>query len=435
MADTTEFKTEAITKANRAALEQSLLAVLGREHLGATEVVTLDRVQEALLIKPGSAEEVARCLAVCREQKAAVVPSGLGSWLDCGNPVRRADAVVSLERLNRVIEYSPSDLTITVEAGLTLDELNRVAQDERQWLPLDPAGGRNATLGAVAACASSGPLRFGFGTPRDYVLGLRLAHADGTESRSGGRVVKNVAGYDMNKLYVGSYGTLAVLTELTVKLRPAPETMRTVCIAGDDLRSLLALAERVIASELQPASVFVTSNLTGRPAGAARSALLVRFAGDWAAVDYQVDYLVQSLDPRAEPLTAADAESAWAELTDLDGEAETSIRLSVPLSSISIVVERVRAAERGRIVADAGAGIIRISSLEKDPATVELIGSLRKFVESIGGSLFVERAAPEVKLRTDAWGSVGAAARIMRDIKRSFDPDGLLNQGRFAAGI
>ncbi len=439
MADTTEIKTEGMTKARMAALEQSLRAVVGRDYLATTEVLTTGGLREVVLIKPGSAEEVARSLAVCREQKAGVIPSGLGSWLDCGNPVSRADAVVSLERLNRILEYSPSDLTITVEAGLALDELNRVARNERQWLPLDPAGSRNATVGAVAACASSGSLRFGFGTPRDYVLGLRLAHMDGSQSRSGGRVVKNVAGYDMNKLYVGSYGTLAVLTELTLKLRPAPETTKTVCLVDADLGSLLKIAERVFASELEPASVFVTSKftnvLTGRLTDDARPALMARFVGDSLVVDHQVDYFVRSFNPGAGPLNQAEAESAWAEITELDSEAETSVRLSVPLASVSIVFERARAAQRGRVVADAGAGIIRIASLEKGAAAVELIDSLRKYVEPIGGSLFVERASADVKLKTDAWGSAGATARIMRDIKTGFDPDGLLNRGRFVAGI
>lgn len=423
MADNNEARTES--------LEQSLEAVVGRANLATVEVITSGGLREAVLVKPGSAEEVARSLAVCREQSAAVIPSGLGSWLDCGNPVRRADAVVSLERLNRIIDYSPSDLTITIESGLTLDELNKTARSERQWLPLDPAGGRSATLGAVAACASSGPLRFGFGTPRDYVLGLRLAHVDGSESRSGGRVVKNVAGYDMNKLYVGSYGTLAVLTELTLKLRPAPERSQTVRIIGDDLLSLLKIAERMLASELQPASVFVTS----RSRGLDRHALLARFVGDATSVNHQTDFFLRSLDSGAEALDSAKAESAWAEIADLDGEAETAVRLSVPLSSVPTVVERAQATPFERVAADAGGGIIRIASLERGDAAIELIDSLRKYAESVGGSLFVERASVGVKLKIDAWGSAGATAQIMTDIKRGFDPGGLLNPGRFVAGI
>lgn len=144
----------------------------------------------------------------------------------------------------RVIDYSPADLTATVEAGLLLTDFNEVTKKERQWLPLDPPGFKSASLGAVAACNSSGALRLGFGTPRDYVIGLKLAHIDGTESKSGGRVVKNVAGYDLNKLYVGSYGTLAVMTELTFKLRPLAERSSTLMITSRYRGPLFLLARR-----------------------------------------------------------------------------------------------------------------------------------------------------------------------------------------------
>jgi glycolate oxidase FAD binding subunit len=158
-------------------------------------------------------------MRVCSEANAGVVP-GRMTWLDWGNPLRRVDVVLSLDRMQRIIDYSPPDLTATVEAGVTLADFNEVTVRERQWLPLDPPGLRQASLGAIASHNSSGALRLGYGTPRDYVIGLKLVHADGTESKSGGKVVKNVAGYDMNKLYVGSYGTLAIITELTFKLRP-----------------------------------------------------------------------------------------------------------------------------------------------------------------------------------------------------------------------
>jgi glycolate oxidase FAD binding subunit len=159
-------------------------SVVGGEHVTAGPALQVDGLAPLLLIKPGSSEEVARCLRICADLDAAVIPAGLMTWLECGNPVKRADVVLSLERMGRVVEYSPPDLTATVEAGLTLSDFNRIAARERQWLPFNPPGSAAASLGAIAACNSSGALRLGFGTPRDYVIGLKLAHADGTESKS-----------------------------------------------------------------------------------------------------------------------------------------------------------------------------------------------------------------------------------------------------------
>src|SRR5215211_646421 len=157
---------------NLKALSQSLKALAAGDNLTENKSLIIDSITPALIVKPTKAEEVAECLNRCAEFDAAVVPAGAMSWLECGNPLRRADVILSLQNLNRVIDYSPADLTITVEAGISLQTLNAITRTERQWLPLDPAGSAGSTMGAIAACASSGALRFGFGTPRDYVIGL-----------------------------------------------------------------------------------------------------------------------------------------------------------------------------------------------------------------------------------------------------------------------
>ena len=214
-------------------LATALAAIAGS--VTANPALRLDGLAPAALVKPATAAEVADCLRVCSEMNVTVVPSGRGTWLECGNPLRRADVVLSLERMSGIIDYSPPDLVVTVGAGMALAELNDTIRRDRLWLPLDPPGAGAASVGAVVACNSSGALRCGYGTPRDYVIGLKLAHTDGRQSKSGGRVVKNVAGYDLNKLYVGSYGTLAVITEVTFKLRPLPEQCVTVVLTPSDV--------------------------------------------------------------------------------------------------------------------------------------------------------------------------------------------------------
>ncbi|HEX8089967.1 MAG TPA: FAD-binding oxidoreductase [Blastocatellia bacterium] len=424
----------------RKELSRLIQSVVGNEHVTPDPALSVDNLGPALLAKPGSAEEVAQCLGVCSKFNAAVVPGGLLTWLEGGNPVRRVDVVLSLERMSRILEYSPPDLTVTVEAGLSLSEFNSAAKGAGQWLPLDPPGFAAASLGAIAACGSSGALRGGFGTPRDYIIGLKLAHVDGTQSKSGGRVVKNVAGYDMNKLYVGSFGTLGVLTELTFKLRPLPECVLTLMITAADRESLVRLARQALASELQPASIFLTSRLgTGSPGVlAGDDALLIRFVESEAAVRHQADWIARSIvcGQRLAALDEVTAESVWKLVADLDLRGGNACKASVPLSETPALYQRfLKAIPNCVATADLATGIIRIAFDVGHESAIDLIRRLRGDAEAAGGTLFIERAAAVVRQHAGAWGEVGATASLMRSTKEKFDPQSLLNPGRFVAGI
>src|SRR6185503_9449718 len=416
----------------RTDLPKTLASVVGAECV--TEAsISIGRLTPKLIVRPGSREEVAECLKVCSDAGAAVVPAGRMTWLDCGNPLRQADVVLGLSRLNRIIEYSPPDLTACVEAGVTLSDFTAATMKHRQWLPLDPPGFASSSIGAIAACNSSGALRLGFGTPRDYVIGLKLAHANGTESKSGGRVVKNVAGYDMNKLYVGSYGTLAVITEVIVKLRPLADCSSTMLITSKYRGPLFHFAKRVLSSELQPASVVLCRRLSALP----EDALLIRFIDSEASVRSQIEWVNAAVDDTstATLLSEADAEAAWAEVADFDARA-IRLRISVPLSSVPAEFEKAFVAHIECVAtADIGTGIIRMSFGADERSTVDQIKRLRKSVVSSGGTLFIEKAPYEAKAEADAWGDAGATLSLMRTLKEAFDPQSLLNPGRFVAGI
>ena len=207
--------------------------------------------------------------------------------------MRGANVILRCDRLTNIIEHEPADLVATVEAGITLSELNRVLGDSGQWLPLDPPDDGRATLGGIAATGLGGAQSFGYARPRSYVLGMRVALADGRAIKAGGRVVKNVAGYDMCKLLVGSYGTLGVITELILKLRPRPEREATVVARAVDFSSLLSAARKVITSPLLPVAVELLSprfaSAIGVPGEESNFALLVRFAGTEGAVRHQAE--------------------------------------------------------------------------------------------------------------------------------------------------
>lgn len=421
----------------RTEIARSIRSIVGPDHVTEDPALNIDGLSPKLLARPASAEEVAACLKVCSQLDAAVVPAGRMSWLECGNPLKRADFVLSLDRMCRIIDYNPADLTATVEAGLLLTDFNEVTMKERQWLPLDPPGFKSASLGAVAACNSSGALRLGFGTPRDYVIGLKLAHIDGTESKSGGRVVKNVAGYDLNKLYVGSYGTLAVMTELTFKLRPLSERSSTLMITSRYRGPLFLLARKVLASELQPSSVVLTRRLSPAGVQLPDDALLVRFIDSEAAVEHQLKCVRASADEsyKTTHLTETEAAAIWSEVADFNQRA-IRVRFSVPLPAVPGEFEKAFLAHLECVAcADIGAGIIRVAFDADERHVVAQIKKLRANAAAAGGTLVIEKAPTEVRREAEAWGDVGSTAPLMRLMKEKFDPQSLLNPGKFVAGI
>jgi glycolate oxidase FAD binding subunit len=419
-------------------LARSIESIVGGDYVTEDPALQIDGLKPKLIARPGTSDEVAACMSICSERGAAVIPAGQMSWLQCGNPIKRADMVLSLERMRRIVDYSPPDLTATVEAGLTLGDFSAVSVLQRQWLPLDPPGFRSASLGAIAACNSSGALRLGYGTPRDYVIGLRLAHADGIESRSGGKVVKNVAGYDMNKLYVGSYGTLAIITELTFKLRPLADRRATVMITSRYRGPLFQLARRVLASELQPASVVLTRRLlTTLASSHPDDALLIRFIDSDQAVEHQVDWVMRALDDSfaGTVLSADEADAAWAEVADFD-QGTIRVRVSVPLSSVPAQFEKAFLAHVECIAtADIGAGIIRLAFDADERTVVDQIRRLRANAAAVNGTLMIERAPADVRREADAWGDAGSTAGLTRSIKARFDQQSILNPGKFVLGL
>jgi len=270
------------------------------------------------------------------------------------------------------------------------------------------------------------------------VIGLKLVHADGSTSKSGGKVVKNVAGYDMNKLYAGSYGTLAIITELTFKLRPLPERSCTILITSKHRGPLFQLARQVLGSELQPASVVLTRRLCSSSAPRfPDDALLIRFVDSEPAVGHQVDWVIRAIDETCEAtvLTENEADSVWAEVADFD-QRTIRVRLSVPLSALAAEFEKTFLAHVDCIAAaDIGTGIIRLAFETDQESPVDQIKRLRASAARVNGTLVIERAAAETRRAADAWGNVGSTAELVRSIKARFDPQSLLNPGKFVLGL
>jgi len=390
------------------------------------------------VVEPRTAEETAALLAWASRERLTVVFRGGGTKLGWGRVPTAVDLLVSLRGLNRVLAHEHADLTATVEAGATLEEFNASLGRHRQWLPVDPAGDE-ATVGGAVATNDTGPLRHRYGTPRDLLIGVRLATADGRLVKAGGSVVKNVAGYDLGRLVSGSFGSLAALVGATFKLLPMPASSHTLSVTFHDKDRAAAAVTRLNDSQLEPTAMELQARrtATGAVAPAGREGppyvLLVRFATSPAAAAAQVEQ-ARALVGDGEAITGDGEAALWRRYQRrASASAGTVIRMSwlpAALAQVLALVEEVGRTEGSvELVARAGigTGLLRIDGgVDWQIATVE---RLRARTETVA-HVTIQDAPPEVKAKVDVWGSPGAEESVASAIKRALDPVGILNAGR-----
>ncbi len=406
---------------------------------------------------PSSVDELAEAVKRAAASKEPMSATGGGTKLHIGNLLRSAPVVIHIGALSGVVEYEPDNMTVSALAGTPLGELQKVLRARRQFLPLDPPAAEAATLGGLLACNTSGPLRFRYGTVKDTLLGVRILHADGTRTKAGGKLVKNVTGYDMCRLYAGSLGTLGIFTELTFKVSPLPETNATLLASYRDLDSLLQAKQDCLTAGLLPDAVEGWSSSAFAPLGTAAPPapwlLMVRFGDVRPAVEWQGSRLreivARTEGQTLEWLENEASERFWQSASSLretsEGTETAVIKCSVLHRSTSEAALRMarladRLGARLSVYCHAGACVLygRFVWNEARPQPLELrreLEDLRKYCVSAGGHAVIERASQAVKEGIDVWGYEAPALEIMRGIKREFDPNGLLNPGRFVGGI
>jgi D-lactate dehydrogenase (cytochrome) len=386
--------------------------------------------------QPHSAAAVSEILAHAYANERSVVPQGSGTFIDAGNPIVRTDFWLRASSLNRIIEHEPADLIASAEAGVTLTEFNAELRARGQWLPIDPPDDGSATLGGIVATGLGGAQRIGYGWPRTFVIGMKVVLADGTPIKAGGRVVKNVAGYDLCKLFTGSYGTLGVITELTFKLRPLPQKSATIAAQGSTEKLLLG-AREISAANLLPVAIELLSPSLSRAVEFSdndESLLLIRFSGLERTVPYQVATAVRLLSGYSHnvgPLEEDD-ENVWRQFAAIPSRFadRISCRLSVPATELARLLSS--APHNSLWHAGVADGRVRLMLAEtKTEEAVKFLQQARTEAESPGGSLIIERATPEIKSRIDAWGNPGKRGELMKRIKQQLDPLNLLSPGRF----
>lgn len=401
---------------------------------------SVDGVIPSAALAPATVDEVSACLAAASEAGLAVVPWGGGSQMGLGNCPAGYDVALDLRALDAVVHHEPDDLTIAVQAGCTIAALDQHLAEHGQVLPVDVARPDRATIGGVVAAGLAGPRRFGYGALRDLIIGITVVLPSGQVAKGGGMVVKNVSGFDMMRLYHGSLGTLAVITQVNFKLIPRPRAQRSVLARFSSLRDALAAADAVRLSQLGPTAMVALD------AGAARRAdlpdapwsLCLRCEAPPVAVVRQAERIAEAVRDGAVAAEIVDDDTPglWQRISlALDAaptEDEIGVRVGTAPSQVGVTAE---------------AAIGALASLDLESSMTLDLGSGLSYVRAAGEPAVLRRAweslaplglhatlltAPHgIKHGTDVFGREPAGFEAMRALKAEFDPWGTLNRGRF----
>ena len=427
-------------------LAQSLEGELGADavtrELSLLAAYNVDGGEPALLCFPVSPEQVAAALRLCSEANATMTPWGGGTAMAIGNPTRQVDIVIGLERLNLLVEHDQANLTATVQSGHRLAALQEVLARHNQFLPFDPPAPARATVGGVVATNLNGPRRSCYGSVRDLVIGMKIVLASGEQIKAGGKVVKNVAGYDMCKLLVGSLGTLGIITEVTLRMTPIPETAATL-IASGTLPKVQQFANELSRSKLLPSAVLLLNAQASKATALAQSDWQVAvwcegFEETVARHLRDAPALAQRIGLATAILHENDHRRFWDKMRDFPLQAGLVYRVTVPRASMAEVIQTVHnwstADFRPEIVSDTAMGIVWIS-LEVNDLAAQWFAKLIAEARAHRGHAIMLAAPTHLKRGIDVWGPAPPTLSLMREIKRQFDPKGLLNPGRFVGSI
>lgn len=409
--------------------------------------LTLNSQAPSYAVEARSIASIEQILLAATEHDLALIPTGGRTMLGLGMPPRRYDLALDLSSLNQVVEYEPDDFTISVEAGVTLAALQQRLTANGQFLPLDHPRFEQATVGGICAVGRGGLRRNAFGGPRDWLIGMRMIKADGTAIKGGGKVVKNVSGYDLPKLFSGSMGTLGVIAELTFKLRPLPASDQIVAIPAPNLdQALLAARAAATAAPSLNACVALSAAAAARAQSLGadildnRPAILLRTIGlESAAAEVLSEALqaIRSLGIETPERRTVNIFETWQAVVDLELDTPADdIRLRVGLPPAGLRQARQiiasELADTSSWVIAADSGLVYVESPAVEPSQID---RLRKALGPLQGRLTVESASTALKQAVNVWGPAGPGARLMHRIKQEFDPQGILSPGRFVDGI
>ncbi len=396
------------------------------------ETAVTPETQIACTVYPNTQEELAAVIACARQNCWALLSCGSGSKLDWGGLVKGVKIAVSTTRLNRLVEHAVGDLTVTAEAGMKFADLQEILGKAGQFLPIDPAYPQQATLGGIIATADAGSLRHRYRGVRDLLLGMTFVRSDGKIAKAGGRVVKNVAGYDLMKLFTGAYGTLGIISQVTFRVYPLPESSGTVILTGET-NALAQATQILLSSALTPTAVDLLSpKLVEKLSLGKGSGLVVRFQSIAESVKQQSARLLEvgeKLGLQGTSCAESDEHQLWQKLPETVWNSSTKSAIICKIGirpSEAVPAINELPVQDAWIHAGTGLGVLRFEA-----ATADTLLQVRRGCEAKGGFLTVLAAPGHIKQGLDVWGYTGSAIDLMRRIKQEFDPENILNCDRF----
>lgn len=388
---------------------------------------TLDGCVPDIVVQPASAEEVREVLKVCGRHRAPGMVWGGGTQIGIGNPMRSYRWAMDMRALSRLVDYSPGDLVVTVQAGMSLGTLQDILRPHQQWLPIDAPLPNKQTIGGIISSGGAGPRRHRYGLPREWLLAVRAVLPTGEAMKAGIGVVKNVAGYDLPRLFAGSWGTLGVLTELTLKVAPLPEVRRVYRSMLSGVQNLPPLRDALSHPLLQPEMVEV---IYAREAG---WRVICGLAGFEEDVRWQYSFLCEQT--RLEWVQVAPEEVERVRDRYLLADSSCRCRCVVPpAQTAEMLLWLAQRLAEIEIQAHFGVGVVRAWWSEGVP-DVRTLQALREEVHRLGGFCVLEYAPVEMKRAFGVWDTVRGGTGVMRRLKEGFDPFGILAPGRFVEGL
>lgn len=425
-------------KVTKEELARRLSASLGADAIKADESQlakhAVDGVLPKLICTPATAEQLANTVTICSDTQATIAPWGGGTAMILGNPPRALDVVIKTTQLNRVIEHDHANLTATVQSGITLNAFQAALAPRKQFVPFDPPLPERSTVGGIVAANLNGPRRSSYGSVRDLVIGMKVILASGEVIKAGGKVVKNVAGYDMCKLFTGSLGTLGIISEVTLRVAPVPAHSATIVAAGT-LANAVQCASELTRTKLLPSAVYLRNS-----SGDAAWQVAVSFDGFAETVARQTNELMEMAQRLGLTSEVIDGEKqqCWQAIADLPvSQDRLTYRLTVPrgalAQTISTLIDWTKVESQTTICADVAMGTLWLV-LPAAQTSVELFPRLIALAQEQRGHAIIFAAPAHVKQSVDVWGPATPAHTLMRKIKQEFDPMELFNPGRFIGG-
>jgi glycolate oxidase FAD binding subunit len=404
------------------------------------------------IVTPRSEEEMSRILKYVNDTNQTINILGGGTKLGFGGQRERADLLFSLAGYKGIIEHSIGDMTMTVRAGTTMEEIIRTLAKKGQMVPADPAWSHYSTIGGVIASNESGPKRLKYGSARDFVIGLRVVYPDGRVIRTGGKVVKNVAGYDMNKLFIGSMGTLGVISEVTLKLKPIPqyESLIYLSFSKEEIGAVKSFVQDLLNSHMEPVTIeFINPSLNKALFQKDAYGLLICFEDHEKSVYTQETWVLDRCPKgvRSEVLHQEEAKEVWQRFSEMGprgASAASDQRIALKIGSknrdvFSIIEKCDPLAEKRGVKVEVHGGLghgLSKAFLEGNPEDlISFIADLREVAETDSGYVVCTHLPFWLRQKIEVWGKVPTHFFLLEGIKRAIDPKGCLNVGRFIGGI